>query len=226
MIGIPPRHFPDAPVTDAPVEQPLPPRPQPGRLGQAATNVGRRAFHVFNRWVSVPLLRAGMGPWMGTPIGGWILLLRVRGRRTGLTRFVPLSYLIADGSAWVMAGFGPHTDWYRNVLAQPEVDVLLPGRARLCRAAQVLDPAIRRRIIPALTRATGLPGYMIGCDPYRASDDEILAATAWVPLVRLQPVGEPLVSGPDDPGGFGWVWRQAVVMVVMVQVFRLLRRRG
>ena len=171
----------------------------------------------------LPLLRAGLGAWMGTPLGGWILLLRVRGRRSGLMRESPLSYLIADGAVWVMAGFGGRTEWYRNLLADPRVHVVLPGRTLACAAEVIEDEAIRRRIIPPLYRSTGLPGYLGGADPFRSPDDRLLAATAWVPLIRLRPEDGPINAGPDDPGGLSWVWRQGLVLVVGAVLIRRLR---
>lgn len=205
-----------------PTPLPLPPELTP--VGRQATEAGRRAFRVLNHWLMVPLLRAGLGPWMGTPLGGWMLLLRVCGRKSGLVRENPLSYLIADGSAWVMAGWAGRSDWYRNLKADPHVEVVLPGGARSCVAEEVLDRETRRRIIPRLARATGLPGYLTGVDPYRGSAEQLLAATAWVPLIRLRPEGEPLVAGPDDQGGLGWVWRQAVVLLASVWLIGRLRR--
>ena len=171
-----------------------------------------------------PALRAGLGPWIGTPFGGWILLLRVRGRKSGVMRDNPLSYLIADGAAWVMAGFGSRTDWYRNLIAEPRVEVTLPGRTVACRAQVVDDPQIRARVIPRLVRATGAPGYLTGIDPFRSTDEQLLAVTAWVPLVKLQPDTGTLAAGPDDPGGLGWVWRQAVLLVVGALIVGRLRR--
>lgn len=192
----------------------LPSEPQLSPAAARASSLGRRAFRLLNRWVTVPLLRAGLGPWLGTPVGGWVLLLGTRGRVSGHVHHVPLSYLIADGSVWVLAGFGRRCDWYRNVLADPSVEVTLPGRTRACIAEEMRHAAVRQRIIPRLVRATGVPGYLTGCDPFRASPERLLAATAWLPLIRLRPVGEPLVAGPDDPGGLGWIWRQAVVLII------------
>jgi len=210
---------------------------QPGRetplAAPPATAVtpalNRGMFRALNRWFTVPLLNAGLGAWIGTPIGGWMLLLRVRGRRSGLTRTVPLSYLIAEGSIWIAAGFGRRTDWFLNLVFEPRVEVVLPGRTVACRAEEVLDEQTRRRIMPRFTRATGAPAYLGGCDPFRSSDEEILAATAGVPLIRLQPLGEPIVAGPDDPGGLGWVWRQTVVALLTLGAIRIavrvIRRR-
>lgn len=193
-------------------------------VGRHASQAGRGAFRVLNRWLMVPMLRAGLGPWMGTPLGGWILLLRVRGRKSGVMRETPLSYLVAEGAAWVMAGFGERTEWYRNLRADPHVEVLLPGRPLAWTAEVVDDAAVRQRIIPRLVRATGLPGYLSGCDPFRSSAEQLLAVTAWVPLIRLRPDTEPVVAGRDDPGGLGWVWRQAVVLVAGAWLVGRVRR--
>jgi deazaflavin-dependent oxidoreductase (nitroreductase family) len=172
-------------------------------------------FLKVNRWAAVPLLRAGLGPWVGTPIGGYLLLLRARGRTSGVVRETPLSYFVAEGSAWVCAGFGPTTHWYRNILADPRVEVVLPGRTVACAAEDVRDPEIRRRLIPALVHAVGMPGALGGVDPRHATDEQILEAYGWVPLIRLRPVGGSIVAGPDDPGGTAWIWRQVVILWVI-----------
>ena len=192
----------------------------------APTEASRRAHALFlkiNRWSAVPLLRAGLGPWFGTPIGGYLLLLRVRGRKSGVVRETPLSYLVAEGAAWVCAGFGPTTQWYRNIVVDPAVEVLLPGRTIACIAEEVRDPEVRRRMMPALVRAVGLPGALGGVDPLRATDQQILEAYGWLPLIRLRPVEGPLAAGPDDPGGTAWIWRQAVVLGLSVVVARWSR---
>lgn len=190
---------------------PLVPPPEP-------TEGSRRAhafFLALNRWSTTPIMRAGLGAWFATPIGGYVLLLRVRGRKSGRVIDVPLSYLIAEGAPWVCAGFGPATQWYRNIRVDPRVEVILPGRAMAAVAEEVRDPAVRARIVPALVRAVGLPGAMGGVDPRRDPDERILEAYAWVPLVRLRPLTGPIVAGPDDPGGTAWIWRQALVTAVL-----------
>ncbi len=184
----------------------------------------RRGFKALNRYFMVPLHRAGLGAWVSTPVGGWILLLRVRGRKSGLIRETPLNYLIADGQVWVLAGFGPRTEWYRNLLADPAVEVRLPGRRFAGTAAEERDPTVRARLVPRLVRSTGLPGMMVVPSPQTAPDEAILDAVAWVPLVRITPDGEPLEPGPDDPGGRAWIWRQALVTVASIVALRLLRR--
>ncbi len=195
---------------------PLSPAPEP-------TDASRRMHDLFlrmNRWSTIPIMRAGLGAWFATPIGGYVLLLRVRGRKSGRLIDVPLSYLVAEGAPWVCAGFGPATQWFRNIQADPRVEVTLPGRTFAAVAEEVLDPEVRARLVPALVRAVGLPGALGGVDPRHDPDERILEAYGWVPLVRLRPVGDPIVAGPDDPGGTAWIWRQALVALLMLVLVR------
>ena len=109
------------------VQPPDPPRAQ---------DAGALAlFKVMNRWFMVPVVRAGFGPWVSCPLGGYMVLVRVRGRKSGLVRETPLNYVITDGSAWILAGFGPRTEWYRNMLADPDVEIVLPGRPPMAAVA-------------------------------------------------------------------------------------------
>ena len=187
----------------------------------------RPAFIRLNRYAMTPIQRAGLGAWMATPLMGYMLLLRVRGRKSGLVRETPLSYLVADGSAWVLAGFGHSTEWYRNLLVDPHVGLVLPGRGAdpiPSIAEEAPDPADRARIMPALVRATGLVGFTIGVNPWTAGDEAVLKVLDWIPLVRITPEAGPIEPGADDPGGRAWIWRQALAMAASVLAWRLLRR--
>lgn len=216
------------PAAEPPTAPSFPPLPEPPPMDErmaAASDASRTMFRHLNRWFAVPVHRAGLAAWLGTPLTSCQLLLTTTGRKSGLQRDTPLGYFVAEGSAWVVAGFGPTTYWYLNLLAEPAVDVLMPARPPFrARAEEVLDPAVRARIVPALVRSMGVVGSLVGTNVMTASDELILEKVAWVPLVRLTPEGPPLVAGPDDPGGTGWIWRQAVVLVVSLAALRSLWR--
>ncbi len=166
--------------------------------------VMHRGFLVVNRWLGVPIIRAGLAPAWGTPFGGYFVLLRTRGRTSGVMREAPLGYGLAGGNVYVMAGFGRRTQWLRNIEADPNVEVVLPGRALAGRAEEVTEPAERLRGMRAAAIGCGLVGMAtLGLDPRRASDEALLRATAGIPLVRIRPTG--IAAGPWDPGGLGWV---------------------
>ncbi len=181
---------------------------------KAVSDASRIAFRYANRYGMVPFHRAGLAAWLGNPVTGWQCLVTTIGRRSGLRRHTPLGYLVMDGAAWVMAGYGPTTLWYRNVLDDPRVELLLPGRPPIAAlATEERDPGVRARVIPPLARSMAIPGAMIGCFPLTSTDERILECVSWVPLVRIVPAdGTTLVPGPEDPGGLGWTWRQALAL--------------
>ncbi len=162
-----------------------------------------RSFMAFSRWFAGPLLRAGVWPLMNNPLTGYVFLLRTRGRKSGLLRDAPLDYAILDGRVYCIAGFGGHTQWLRNVRADPRVEAVLPGGAISGRAEEVDDADEWVRGFRAVLCAGGLAGYLLGFDPRSASDDTIRRRAAGIPLVRITPTG--VAPGPFDPGGRGWI---------------------
>jgi deazaflavin-dependent oxidoreductase (nitroreductase family) len=184
----------------------------------------RRAFLVVNRRVAAPALRAGLGPLLVTPVTGSILLLRTRGRRSGLVREAPLGYVVHDGSIYVCAGFGRGTGWLVNLHADPAVEVVLPGARIRATAREVTDRAEYDAALRELIRALGVIG---AATVPAALDPDAAIPDAWfesMPLVRLEPAG--MLPGPWDPGGRGWIGIALVDAVVLVLVLGCLRRRA
>ncbi|MBU4215982.1 MAG: nitroreductase family deazaflavin-dependent oxidoreductase [Actinobacteria bacterium] len=183
----------------------------------------KRAFRGFNRWCAVPALRAGLGPVVSTGLGGSLLLLRTRGRTSGLLRETPLGYAVLDGRIVVMAGYGPTSGWFRNALAGHEVEVVLPGTVLRGTATQVVDEAARRAAVVALCTSMGVPGLLIG-NVRTASPERIDEIAAGLPVLAITPTA--VLPGPFEPSGWAttantvaWVVLPAVLLV------RALRRR-
>lgn len=183
----------------------------------------QRAFGPVNHWLVAPALRAGLGPLFSTPLTGSMMLLRTTGRRSGLPREAPLGYVIREGAVYCCAGFGQRTAWYRNLIDDPRVEVILPTSAISGLAETVTDPAEWGRIFPAYVRALGLIGRLTLGDVRAADDDRLASIRAQLPLVRIRPTG--LASGPADPGGGLWIIVQAVALVVTIRSAIWLGRR-
>lgn len=211
------------------VDEPAVSLPEPPRALAVGTSLPRGAIGLrwLNRYLMIPATRAGLGAWLSSPFGGAMVLLRVRGRRSGQVRETPLNYLIADGAVWLLAGLGPRAEWYRNLRADARVSLVLPGRTIRGTAVEVRAPGVRARVIPALLRTTPLPSLAAGLDVVHADDAALTDALAWVPLIRVDPDGGSIEPGPDDPGGRGWVWRQALLLGASVLgVMALARAAG
>ncbi len=87
------------------------------------------------------LYRAGLG----APVGRTVLLLVTRGRRTGRLRYTGLNYAEDGATVYVMSGYGAHTDWYRNLVADRRVEVRIGRRRWQAIASTVTEPAARER---------------------------------------------------------------------------------
>jgi deazaflavin-dependent oxidoreductase (nitroreductase family) len=78
---------------------------------------------------------------LGWLLGRRMLLLEHRGRKSGETRRSVLEVTaVRNGAPVVVSGFGTSSDWYRNVVADPAVDVTW-GRTSFAAVARRLDHA-------------------------------------------------------------------------------------
>ena len=87
----------------------------------------RRIFWFLNRYFMVPMMRLGFGPLFGNPFTGYIMVLKAIGRKSGKLRYAPVNYAIHKGNVYCISGGRESSDWYRNVRATPEIEVILPG---------------------------------------------------------------------------------------------------
>ncbi|HEY6057419.1 MAG TPA: nitroreductase/quinone reductase family protein [Candidatus Limnocylindrales bacterium] len=207
----------DGPPRDA---APIGPLPYGRRMG-AALPALHRAFLVLNRRAAAPALRAGLGPLFSTPIAGSLMLLRTRGRTSGLIREAPLGYTIRDGAIYCVAGFGEGTHWYRNLLADPRVECVLPTSAVSGVAEPVREPEEWVSAYRALIASMGVVGRLTVGDVASLSDSELLERHRGLPVVRIRPTG--IASGAFDPGGLGWLPALAVSAWLTARLARLLR---
>jgi deazaflavin-dependent oxidoreductase (nitroreductase family) len=204
-----------APATRTPGDQALPYGPTMTHL----LGPLHRAFLVLNAVVS-PALEQGLGALVSNPLTGYLMVLRTRGRRTGLIRPAPLGYVVLDGAIYCCAGFGENTAWYRNVLADPWVEVVLPGRTLQGTAIPVSAPYEWTRAYRALIASMGVVGRLTVGNVRELDDAELLAAHGGVPVVRITP--SVFVPGPLDPGGRFWLvtWGASAVLAMVVAMRR------
>jgi deazaflavin-dependent oxidoreductase (nitroreductase family) len=105
---------------------------------------------------------------LGPLIGRHVLLLTTTGRKSGSPRVTPLQYEEIDGIFYVGSARGDKSDWYRNILANPKVEVRVKshrfvGMAEAIddveRVADFLEIRIARnpRMMENLFRFVGLP---------------------------------------------------------------------
>ena len=109
-----------------------------------------------------------------------VMLLTTTGAKTGQPRTLPLLYL-NDGDAIILIasnyGKTSHPAWYRNLVANPKVEVLAGKKSGTYTATEITDAAERER------------AWDLALDMYAGYGDyEGRAGDRTIPLVRLERV--------------------------------------
>jgi deazaflavin-dependent oxidoreductase (nitroreductase family) len=186
----------------------------------------QHGFLIVNRFGMAPAIRMGLGPLVGNPFTGHLMVLRTMGRRSGQLREAPLGYVIRGGCVYCVAGYGRRTPWYLNLLDEPGVEVILPGRTFRGRAEPVDDAAEWLAAYRALLASFGLLGRSMVGDIRTIPDAELLDRHRALPVVRITPVDppDPLVPGPFDPGGRGWLVLNGALLGLGLLAWRRIRK--
>jgi deazaflavin-dependent oxidoreductase (nitroreductase family) len=146
----------------------------PGLLYRLMSKLNNRIARNYQR---------GIGPM------GVVLLLTTTGRKSGLQRVTPLQYEEIDGAYYIGSARGAQADWFRNLQANPQVEVqirqrrfqgLAEGVTDAGRIADFLETRRRRHpiFIGLVMRLEGLPLR------YTRADLERFAAGKALAIVR------------------------------------------
>lgn len=181
----------------------------------------RQGFKLFNRFMLL-MWRLGLGSFINIwpSVGGRIMVLAHTGRKSGLLRRTPVNYALVNGDIYCVAGFGQVSDWYRNVKANPAVEVWLPDGWWAGAVEEVVDPNLRTPLIRQVLIASGFASYAAGINPNRLSDEALQAATEDYRLLRIR--RSAARTGPGGPADLGWVWQLATLILL---IFVLLPKR-
>lgn len=163
--------------------------PGGGRRESAGTRGAGSWFRPLNRFMLL-LWRLGLGPMVNAwpAVGGRIMILAHVGRRTGHRHQTPVNYAPIDDAVWCVSGYGEGSDWYRNLMADPRVEVRLPRQRWTGIAEDQSDSPDRLPRLRQVLVASGFAAYLAGIDPRRMSDAEMDGATRAYRLVRIRPV--------------------------------------
>ena len=188
-------------------------------LSQISEERLRTTFKAFNNFM-ILLWRLGLGSWMnGTKYGGYLMVLKHTGRKTGLTRLTPVNYATIDGDIYCTSGFGKAADWYHNIRSNPEVEVWLPNSRWAGAAEDITDAEDRVEILRSVIIASGFAGPLFGVNPKKLTDDDFEALLDSYRLIRIQRAEA--LTGPGGPGDLAWIWPLTTFVLLWV----LSRRR-
>lgn len=117
--------------------------------------------------------------------GELVLVLYHIGRKSGSSYATPLQYEEVGGDYYVASARGTQADWFRNVVANRNVEILVKGQRMPALAEAVTDPAeiadflamrlVRRpRMMRTMLRLEGLHGRITQAELLRISKDKAL----------------------------------------------------
>jgi len=170
-------------------------------------------FKFLNRFFMVPAFRLGLGPVIGNPISGYIMVIETLGRKTGERRFTPVNYALIDGRVYCLAGFGSKAHWLLNLQAQPNAALILPGRRVYAHAMEVSDSQLRVRAARQVLINGGFAGFFFGFNPRSVDDDRLEQALEDIPVLAFDV--ENLDRRAGDPGGYLWLlWLLLIAVLI------------
>ncbi|HEY3344112.1 MAG TPA: nitroreductase/quinone reductase family protein [Anaerolineaceae bacterium] len=183
----------------------------------------QQGFKYFNKGM-VMLWRLGLGKFINIwPDGsGRIMVIQNTGRHSGRTYYNPVNYCILNGDVYCTAGFGAKSDWYRNLRANPQVELWLPDSWYQGLAEDVTGCPGHTAIVRQVLIASGFAARMEGIDARVISDEELDRVTAEYRLVRIH-LNQPR-TGAGGPGDLAWVWPLATLLLLLAWPKRRGRR--
>jgi deazaflavin-dependent oxidoreductase (nitroreductase family) len=183
-----------------------------GRVREVLARVRGRPWYRKAGRAPMWLWRLGLGPLVGQGFA----LLTTTGRRSGLPRTTMVAYLRGQERLYVVAVYGPGSQWFRNLVADPRVNVQTARGSQAMLARRLTSDEDLRRAYTELRgrldglvdvglAALGAPGGLQGLLDHR---EQIL-------LVGLDPVGTPAPRAvtPDlwwvlPAAGLLWILRR------------------
>lgn len=183
----------------------------------------RQGFKKYLNPFMLALWRLGLGGWFKVwpEVSGQVMVLAHTGRKSGIQRYQPVNYAVVDGDIYCVAAFGEVSDWYRNIRANPAVEVWLPDGWWTGVAEDVNDFPARLQLVRQVLIASGFAAYAFGMNPNQMTDAEIAAESENYRLVRIR--RSAARTGPGGPGDLAWVWPLATFALLGCVLFR--RRR-
>jgi len=134
----------------------------------------RKVFRMMNR-LMVFMWKIGWGKLINIwpAVIGRIMVIKHRGRKSGKEYLTPVNYAIVGSEIYCTAGFGSISDWYRNMLANPNIELWLPEGKRKAHIEDVSDAPNRLHFLRQVIIASGFAGPLFGINQKKLNDEQL-----------------------------------------------------
>ena len=178
-------------------------------------------YKYFNRGM-VLMWKLGMGKLINCwpSVIGRIMVIGHSGRDTGSAYQTPVNYYPEGDFLYCTSAYGGASDWYLNVIANPQVEVWLPdgwytGEAELMDKSPQRSEMLRKVLVASAFAAP----LFTGIDPKTANEGQFEEATAEYRLLRIK--RQSPRTGANGPGSLAWLWP----LITLLLLFRRRRKR-
>lgn len=180
----------------------------------------REAFRNINQF-QILFWRLGLGRWMSIwPAGiGTYMVINHNGRTSGKRYRTPVNFAVMDGEIYCVAGFGKSSDWYRNIVENPQVEIWHPDGWFAGTAEEIQVDSVTLPILRKIMTNSGFVARLMGLNPKTMSDEDLLAECKDYRLIHLRRTAPR--TGRTGPGDLVWVWP----VLLLLLLFRKRRKK-
>ena len=173
----------------------------------------------------VLMWRMGMGVWCNAlpAVSGRIMVIVHTGRKSRTVYRTPVNYAIVDGDVYCLAGFGHVSDWYRNILVHPNIEIWLTDSWWAGQAEDVSEDERRLYLMCEVLIGSGFASFVAGINPYELTEAQLDEVTRPYRLIRIRRTTA--LTGSGGPGDLAWIWQVATLLLLMRSVRRRRKSR-
>ena len=131
-------------------------------------SIQRALFRIFNSYIIVPAFQRNLGKYISNPIIGNIMVIKT------------------SESIYCYQGKHLKGQWYLNVLANPDVEVLLPSGTLKGIAEEVSDPKEAAYAIRQILKSSGVWAFLYGFNPFTIEDAVLEKKVQKMPVIRIK----------------------------------------
>ena len=178
-------------------------------------------FKYLNRFM-VTMWKLGMGKLINCwpSVIGRIMVISHHGRSSGKTYLTPVNYCERDEYIFCTSAFGGGSDWFLNVVANPQIEIWLPDGWYAGTAEIVDDADVRTEMLRQVLIESGFAApFFANIDPKTMGEEEFKEATSDYRLLRI--TRQSARTGADGPGSLAWLWP----LIAVVLLFKRRRRK-
>lgn len=168
-----------------------------------------------------PLLLWRMG--LGPIIGHIMLVITHTGRKSGLPHHTMVEYHMLDDVKYAPCAFGPRSDWYKNITADPRVTIQTAHGTESATAVRVTDDQellavyeLFMRRDPPLTR------WYLDSLGIQAEQQDVIAKKDRIYWIRFDPTDKPTPTPLEND--LVWVLPAALLSLILLWFLNRQRR--